>query len=83
MLLCFNTCAIDSIVQILLKYCNFYIARNIHAKWVSLNKTKFIFELIVNGIQDGINTQIYKRTFILKLISHIGNLKRQLMASFY
>lgn len=59
-----NTCSFDAIIQILFIS---YVDSGIYATFVDDNSSLLIFELIRNGIRDGITVQTYrKRAMILK-----------------
>lgn len=54
-----NTCAFDSIFQII---CSSYVDSNIYANWVNYNVTAYtFFELIANASRNGINSETYKK----------------------
>lgn len=61
-----NTCAFDSIVQIMFSS---YVDSYIYAEWLNTNSSNILFKLVINATRDGITSQTYKkRAYILKPI---------------
>jgi len=61
-----NTCAFDSIVQIMFSS---YVDSDVYAEWLNTNSSDILFKLVINAIRDGITSQTYKkRAYILKPI---------------
>jgi len=62
-----NTCAFDSIFQIM---CSSYVDSDIYAELLNTNSSdNILFKLVINAVRDGITSQTYKkRAYILKPI---------------
>lgn len=61
-----NTCAFDSIFQIM---CSSYVDSDVYAESLNTNGTDILFKLIINAVRDSITAQTYKkRAYILKPI---------------
>jgi len=56
-----NTCAFDSIVQIMFSS---YVDSDVYAEWLNTNSSDILFKLVINAIRDGITSQTYKKTSI-------------------